>query len=321
MSKTDTERDERTIKAHVDRTGIVWIAEGADPPKSTGANSMQFLTDTRTRKLFRYRVLGTRLNSYLIHGLYSQSYREEIDAVEVASPLAVSRSKCRQHPTETLSAMRLWDRAPSCGGWTKVGKAESVAYALSVELNNRTEHSGEIVANLLCAHPVWRFLEDIPGIRPTHIAMTLALILDPRFFVDPVKPNRSSRLQTYLGLDPKIHRYLAGSTQEVAIDIRRQQHAELIATAWVQQLKMFEHEPDCTGSAFLYRTWSKAGCGWKGLLKGSQRLISYIKHLWLDSLYKDRAWKDPLFVPEYFFKEERELRWFRGLSETKSGTA
>jgi hypothetical protein len=47
------------------------------------------------------------------------------------------------------------------------------------------------------------------------------------------------------------------------------------------------------------------------VLRASQLFIEYIRKLWLAALGRGRHQLEPLFVPEYFFKEKYEAQAFR----------
>lgn len=65
---------------------------------------------------------------------------------------------------------------------------------------------------------------------------------------------------------------------------------------------------------FLWREQRRFGGGIKGTLRALQKFLRLISMIWKDQLYKNsNSWKEPLFVPEYFFDSSDEISWFRSI--------
>src|SRR5690606_9579989 len=85
----------------------------------------------------------------------------------------------------------------SLGGWHAFGPADYPTYAMAEALA-----AGQSPLGLLRRHPVWPLLRFIMHLQPAPTCALLATILDPRWYVDPARPDSLSRLKAYLGLSP-----------------------------------------------------------------------------------------------------------------------
>jgi len=294
---------------HTDQ-GVVWAQTGTRPPCNTGLSVAEFLTQAPLARASA-RVLGCRENAPLIVFLYQMRARGRLASVQVASPLVGRITSERENPAWLLNRMRTFRQRQSLGGWHEVGEVEILSYILAT-LFQKGEHHHTL--ELLCVHPAWSALEFIPHLDAFKAAELLSLILDPRWYIDPEKPNRSGKLHRHLGLYPAA--ITAIRRGRVTTDpVRR---CKLALECWKTAEGPGEAAADGTPGYFLWRRWSARYDNSEiADLRTTQALMTYIRLNWLDGLYRARAIGagklivgDGLFVPEYFFQDKAEVDAF-----------
>jgi hypothetical protein len=109
-------------------------------------------------------------------------------------------------------------------------------------------------------------------------------IIDPRWFVDPRRPNNNSRLYAYLGALPSNAK--AAMSNEYCVHIRR---AQLLTNWCLGECKR-------TRLSFLVNMLPDDDRA-KGWLAATHLAIDMLKAVWLDTISPDRD----LFIPAYAF--------------------
>lgn len=212
----------------------------------------------------------------------------------------------------------------------------------------RPEFDADTVRYFVELHPLYFLSVSLPHLHFLDLASLIAEILDPRFFVDIYHTERFSKLYSYFGLFPEnIRRILDGRSysyrssagrgdsdqpgtwtgsegqsvsSEPALPSAQDEPAEL------RYLRRCQLVYDCVFSMvpndsqeeapqfFLWREQRRFGGGVKGTLRALQKFLQFVAMIWKDQLYKrSNSWKEPLFVPEYFFHSSDEVSWFRSL--------
>jgi hypothetical protein len=184
------------------------------------------------------------------------------------------------------------------GGWHALTDREYAGYSLTALLNAGPADAHH-VAELLAQHAAWPALSFITHLDLQATAQVLAEIGDPRWFIDPERPDSMSRLRSYFGLPPAD-----GGKMSARRTLRR----DLLKRAWARPFADIK-EP----GAFLWRYAKCHHSSARAELATSQYFLAYLRHTWLDALCGDavRAYvragspirhDQGLFIPGHFFK-------------------
>lgn len=307
--------DELILKVHSGPDGQVWFLDGDRLPENSGLPVTEYVARHQTiARADKVRMMGLPGNNTLLAmALFARKLHGDLDSLEVCSPLACDTGARREKPESVLFDLRKWGGRPSCGGWHEFTHLDYPTYNIAFLLG----YSGdtgitEQMLRLLRDHPVWPAISAVPHLSCLNLCRLLASILDPRFFIDPADPDRLSKLEAYLGLDPKI------AICEGRIESPTHQHMRYrnVLSCWKNDDPGRDVALD-SPELFIWRAFYEAGGGWKGDLRASQRFVYYLRHTWLDALYPEKPWVEPLFVPEHFF-DAPTARWYRGRLKRKS---
>lgn len=295
--------DETSIKLHTDNAGYVWYAAGIETAQNSGQIVDSFLLSRVLRGVgVRVRVLGVPQNAELIVALYLRRSTNEVASFEVAGPNICETPDELQDPEAVLRRMRATALASACGGWRAVTDADYLTYALIGRLQRTRGVFDYLAASYLRAHPAYRALTLIPTLSEPYAAQIIALIVDPRWYVDRRAPERQGKLELYMGLTPGVQRRVSDSVK-LLIKPREFRCASVLET-WKT---VHPGAVDLTDPRnFLYRIYKASGAGVRGDLRASQALLRYLRYNWLDAADKRKGAKDGLFAPELFFKTPAE---------------
>jgi len=244
-------------------------------------------------------TLGISGNMDLILALYAKLKRRQLASVQLAGPLVCETKQELATPPVALLRMRQCRLAGSLGGWHDMLEGDYSAYALLANLKKSgrwTEHA----RRLLEEHPAWVSLQFITQISPEYAGLTLAEIVDPRWYIDPRNPNRISKLESYLGLIPRIQ-----PTCSVG-DTTYHRRCRYVLKTW-------KSLPEPTGETlrqpgnFLWRIWKNAGGGDRGDLRASQAFIAFLRHSWMDRIIGKSVRSCSLFSPDALFRTQLEI--------------
>lgn len=290
------------LKLFADSCNVVWFGTSKEQGKAhvSELSIADFLKNGWVQTAERIRLLGCPSNARLICALYEDRLTDPTRSspiIQIGTPTAIP-ADARNDPPRIITAMDELRLPSSCGGWHELTEHDYAAYSLAVHSQGQT--SSTAIMELLERHPAYPAVSFIPTFSPLDAAKLLSEILDPRWFVDPIKPDRTSRLRNYLGMRIDIIEKMFTETAPNA----RQARAHLVFKSWAAGEHAEDAAEDAPGS-FLMRVIRDAQTRDKGLLKACIRYISFIRGVWLDQIAnKGRT----LFVPEYFFanKEEAE---------------
>lgn len=290
-----------TLKLHVDPRGSVWQLDGDRFPFCTGKDEHSVASRFSAMAPRVVRVLGTPENAGLVVALHKEKKSNPGLRIEVASPAACSvSSDLRNRPEQVLLDMTRWDGPPSLGGWHVVGEKEYPSYLLAAAY--RKGYPLPALEPVLRTHLAWPAVSLIPHLDKWSVCGLLSHIIDPRFFVDRRAPDRSSRLKSYLGASPRTRRE-ASLGGDAPVHWR-----------WRTVLKCWLGEPPSKRDLafepyFLWRSYYGGKDPATGEVRASQRWLAFLRHTWLDSLYRGDAGGSFLFAPELFFLP-READWY-----------
>jgi len=307
----------------------VWYLDRAGLPQSSQMGIQEFVRSDILRQAECVRVIGSPTNADLIVALFDRKVRGQLASVAVATPLVCHTARERCDPATVLFRMRRFFRAPSQGGFHEVVEHDYTAYALSRELQ-RNGHVTAQARRLLRRHPAWKPLTFIPTLDADSCAELLALVIDPRFFVDICRPDRTAKLEGYLGLNPRTQ---AAVTYGMAKHPHNYERCKLVLNCWKRaELEMQIGElydlvgprviagadrPGVRPGDFLWRRWGyisgrgpdsrqPAKSASAADLAASKRFIQFLRAAWLQELYREAAMPDcgQLFDAKYFFRQD-----------------
>lgn len=288
-------RDDTILKVHVAKDESVWAADGILAPQPTGQSVADYVRSVDWDRPVFVRALGTQDNAGLITALYPRCVRSG-GRLEVGSPLLCETAAEQEDPEIALYRMRQCLLSPSLGGWHIFGPMDYPAYALAVQLaadKKYNEHS----ARLLETHPVWYDLTFIGSITPAACASVIAIVLDPRWYIDPQHPERTKRLESYLGLRPETQRAVTNRTRPVQDLSRSQTYCRITNMAWGGGTDPPENMN--APSHFLWRRWSHHGGGVMGDLRATQAFVTYLARTWQHQIcHRTGVQKIEMFLPE-----------------------
>lgn len=293
----------------------LWCGDGATRPVALQAATPEalraFLRKELARHPVRLRLLGTLTSAPLIVDLLRQPLSEDPERllIELGTPLLYARLPQPVNHQMAISQMGQLDvLAPSQGGWHRAQQIDLISYQLTELLNPGggpppTEDVSERAIRLLMQHPVWPAIAFLGTVDFLAAAKLVGLIRDPRWFVSPESPDRSSKLRRFMGLEGCHVRDLLNKLPPVNCQAQR---CQLLLSVWT--VGMTETPPAYPAldlpAHFLWRRAREETSPVRGHLKASELLLNLLRAVWLDALHPQRE----LFVPEYFFaRQGREV--------------
>lgn len=296
--------EETTLKLHTGPDSCIWYAKHIGPPTNSGKIADEFLRSAVISGFGKHvRVLGTAQNAELISSLYLRRHKREIERVEVAGPNILNSVTDIHDPKVVLLQMRATELSPACGGWHPVSMADYPTYAMLARLNRANFEFDEAAQSYLKMHPVYKAAMFIPHLDQENLARLLTTIVDPRWYVDRRLPERSAKLELYLGLTPQIQEHV--STAKTILKRTREFRCINVLSTWKTTTL---EETDVNHPAnFLWRIYNSAGGAIRGDLRASQALVRYLRHNWLAVLENRKGVRDGLFAPNLFFKLPAEI--------------
>jgi len=321
---TSVSTDVMSLKLHVD-SGVVWALNGQNIPTCTRQTVADFFGADMLKNCERVRVVGSAQNASLITALYDLKLRKEIESLQVVTPLVCQTHTERQDPEFVLWSMRNFTRSPSLGGFHEVTHLDYPSYVLLHELKtNKNENEfklSELSRRYLKAHPAWQAISFLRFMDEFKCAHLLANIIDPRWYIDSCHPDRTAKLEAWLGLNPKTQ---AGVIDSKQLQWRYHERCSLVFDCWFDNklslearsnfnefglLPWEEDKENCpVGLApcdFIWRVWGAVETKpIKAALVGSTYFVKFLRNAWLSALYADSksAGHFPLFRPVDFFK-------------------
>ncbi len=304
------------------------------------------------------RLLGCRENAQLIVELHSRrcATRRPVNVL-LGNP---NWSPGKEDRTDAVfHCMMGQEESPSVGGWHQLTEKDYVTFALIAEFERAGRRLTSLVERFLRVHPAWPVLSFLPDLNKVAACRLLTTIVDPRWHVDPHKPDRDARLRSSLGLGGNglevVKSILTGSrglTPSVAGAVA---FAEDVLDTWTGG----DYTPppqDVVGPAgFLWRVYygvAAAKDGHRGMLRACHVFLRFLRSVWLDSLTEPRLYESVvrrvvnrprgkpdcserrlrmlpcragssiLFLPEHFFRLTAEVEaWRQHLARCSGRTA
>jgi hypothetical protein len=295
--------DETSFKLHTAPDGIVWYASGINPTESSHQDAESFLTSNIISRVnLNVRLLGIPQNADLIVNLYARKRKRELGTIYVAGPNVCESMLELNDPFVTVRRMRSVFVAASCGGWHELSDADAAVYSLISRMQRSNDWFDVLGRVYFESHPLFKGLNAVGGLSYKNTASLMALIVDPRWYVDRRRPDNPGKLCLYLGLTPKTQGRVSDCKKIVSKG--RDLRCAMVLSCWKTQ------SPDTVDfdapENFLWRIWQAAGGGVKGDLRASQAFVGYVRDKWLDALVSRQGLREELFLPDKFFKTTAE---------------
>jgi hypothetical protein len=293
----------------LDSRGALWFQEGQSLPRRYPGGWPDFIYDSARSRGCTVRLPLTAEHSTLALALQLLSSRGGLSGVQVCNPLLV---RPYDDPSQVLLRMRQLQLVGSQGGWFSLNRDGGVILALSEVFRLASMPIGRLDRShceLLTAHPVWRPLSFIPSLSVERAGALLAAVIDPRLYIDPHDPDRTHKLEIYLGVTPEG---IAGADKRQAGLGSAVERCRLVRDCWLVP-------PRCPDEAsapryFLWRAYLQAGGAARAAraeLRASQRLVRFLRGVWLDACSQRPQGSESLFQPEHFFSSADEVLAFR----------
>lgn len=298
MTKTILDSD--TMKLAVDDNDIVWYLNGEGMPHSSELSVREFLKSDLLHSTQQFRVVGSASNAELLRQLYERRLSGELDSLQVCSPTCCETAEDRSDPEFVLFKMRNYRLAASLGGWHEFGKKDIPSYTLAAyfkqnnTVNNYTRQT-------LYSHPVWPMLSFVDNLNEDATSQLLALIIDPRWFIDSNDSDNMARLEQFLGIVPRNFVKTAENTDECKVS-----RCKLVLDCWKTSQPTIV---PTTPRNFLWRVWGDKGGSIRGDHAASRLFVSFLRLTWTKAMCLT-AQASRLFVPKYFFAKKDECEAF-----------
>lgn len=290
-----------TLKLQLDQTGKIWYIDGDNTPRKSELTTA-YVANSRLMQSFPVvRLTGSRKHANLIVTLYFAQIRGALRGVQLCGP-AVIPARLQNNIAQSLTYLRSIDsRSASVGGWHQIDENDYVSYALIQKLNANSGEINSDIRYLAAQHPAWPALTFIPHLDLDRCIELLTYLADPRWYVDPEHPDRGSRLESYLGLQPKTQRGASGAGPRG----RLADQCDLVMACW--KTPALESANIENPVNFLKRIWMHHGSNYMADLRTSQYFVNYLRLTWLNAIYSKSRKGESLFVPEYFFTNKHEV--------------
>jgi hypothetical protein len=293
-------------RIHVTNTDSVWYAiDQTTMPIPVGMNTQTFIDNNPIKPEDEVVMLGSRDNAKLLIHLYQSKLYSKLHSLKVCSPVVCKGEKRRQDPKIILmDMMQAKDLPGSLGGWHEFYETDYFAYTLA----SQNFEDVEAIKDYSSTHPAWPYLQFIPHLNPIKCAQLLGGLIDPRWYVDPENPDSHSRLEGYLGLNPKVQQMLSSDSDNKAYVYER---CKLVLEAWKTKPPTEEQleEP----KYFLWRIHDNETDETMADLRASQTFMTYLRETWLHAIYRTNGGvsKEGLFAPDIFFNHISEVNAYK----------
>lgn len=290
------------LRVYQDGDGAIWIGtDGSRKVIYCGTKLTSFFARPEVRNAHSLFVLGFRSNAELICELGRANLAGLAPPCYVGTP-AVSRTS--KDPTAVMTAMRQLGNfvhreeclAASLGGWHRVGPTDVAQYQLVTCVSAAAGSYTPAMDEALRKHPAFPAISFIPSCDYTYCAQLLALIVDPRWFVDVNHPDRLSSLRRFLGLRENNIRTLQMTDPPKSSRGRYFQRAKTVLMSWSGRRDglIDIDRPD----NFLMRCLKDEPGQVRSVQKTCSLFVSFLHDVWIDAA---AAIPGQYFAPNYFF--------------------
>lgn len=294
------------LRVHTDAATCVWHGQDGVRAECSHLGPEAFVETKLFRGAEHVRVLGTPENARLIVKMHEARVRrgkgKRPSHIQLGSPSICFRQRCLLDPAFVLQ--QLWQPATAAmltGCWHELSDKDFPTYYMLAAFQTNGGRIDETIRRVATYHPAWPAL-SFPLTADLDVACRLiCLIRDPRWYNHHNRPNRASRLLSYLGLTPQ--NFVVDRAVEKADQHR--DRAELVLRAWGGD-RPDPANPDEPRN-FLWRIRKHVG-GVRGWLKASHVHMQFVRLVWLQGLAPPGR---QVFDPSIFFKHFVETEAFQ----------
>lgn len=292
-----------TLRLHTDREGVVWYGDDSTLATCSGLDPDEFVSGgIEFGEFSDIALLGCRENGYLIHSLHlARMFRAGL-SIRLGSPAIVPREAHRADPLLVLQYLR---QPPYrlAGQWHDLDQKDFCTYSMIANLGN-SQTVTEVVRRISLVHPAWHALTFINNLELDTVCRLLCEIVDPRWYLHPGRPDRTTKLYSYLGLSPRnIRAWLSGSEPDRHFDRMR-----CATLAWY-------NPTGCTGTTapgdFLWRCFDSQPDAVRGILRATQCFVSYLSAAWLAAISPRHPEANMELQMARFFADDETAAAFR----------
>lgn len=299
---------ENPLFLHLDTDGCVWSIRAGFQSCRTNLQAEDFINQSGLTGPVR--ILGSPGNAGLIQLLSAIS----VERADIRVQLGTPRMAFRRMPVDQLleSVSQLPPQAASLGGWRPLQPGDGIVYRLA---QLRGSQQLETIAELARTHPIWPWASFIPSLTATRLGEWLAVTLDPRWYINPDKPDSDAALFAYLGLLPDVMESMLHGTQN-----ERCARCHAVYRCWmpgtIEEWRQLQYNAPRNFLGRIFGGMLRSGDRYRAATRTSQVCVQFLKGLWLNS--SGTAQSDPLFVPETFFKLEVERDAYRDFVQSRA---
>lgn len=291
--------DADALKLTVDDAGTVWYLIGEGMPHCSNCSDWDFLNSSTLQDAKQVRMVGSHNNAELLHKLYELKLKDELESLQVCSPMCCDVAEDRGDPSVVLFRMRNYSLASSLGGWHEFGRVDFPSYLLASYYKQHKKAS-DYTQQATLSHPAWPAISFIENINVEAFGKLLATLIDPRWFVDLVDIDNGVRLERYLGMNPRDISTEDSNGKDPVVD-----RCQLVLNCW----KTVPSESITLATSiprnFLWRIWAGQGGGFRGDLAASRLFVEFLRLTWTKAVCIS-VQANRLFVPKYFFGQKDE---------------
>jgi len=305
------------LRLHTDDAGHVWFGDDCTlgvnskcPVETFFDNSTLYLGfDINSAR--KVRVLGTRQNAALIVKLQELRSQDgtllKRQRVELGSPAVCPTNAVLSDPECVLQ--HLWQPEPFSALrmlWHPLGRHDYCSYAMARAIDASDGKVTDWVRHISKYHPAWPAVTFTPKADLDAASSMLADVIDARWFLHYNRPNRLSKLYAYLGITPQnVKAFFGGGPRG-----RHYDRAATAITSWYNRESVIAYN---TGrcdvpEAFLWRVYASQKGAERGVLRGTERMLSLVSHVWLNAVMPPHP--EVGFRPDQFFKYLPEAKAF-----------
>lgn len=221
---------------------------------------------------------------------------------------------------------------PSRGGGRRFIYSDYLVYAII----RSGEHKDTTTAlRLARQHPAWPALSFPRAYDEKYAAMLISAIMDPRWYIDPLKPDCSKRLCSRFGLGREGLYNAQFLRKDRAAAGRNIAATRLVLSTWYGGRSTNGTLSEVVPDDPFYSIYAQTPDPSLGLLNASKAFLRFVCEVWLDNLTSPRSYchrddgapklkpakeySPQLFVPEYLFKDRKtQRRWAQHLEEWRA---
>lgn len=278
-------RRETEVLLHTDSSGSIWAGErdsgrvdvvGANPQIDDVLKTIPAATQIH--------ILGLAANAELIAKVYKQLVIPGNANLRIAGPSGLTSQQIHR-PDMVIAHMQRINQPGSLGGWHTARLSDYINYSLMHAQQAADEGECTKWFNAHPARPAFSYLEtDMKTAVPL-----ICSVVDPRWFVDPMHPDRTNRLNSYFGLSEVNFAKLANKAETKSKLLEK---TRLVWDCWAKPKSNFVHD--------TYADYAQVGIPVvKALTAAAQGALEFVTQVWLQSVVPPNV---EVFVPEYFFR-------------------